>query len=85
MRQMAVELAPLGIKTNCIQAGATQTTSFSLIPNSDLIAENAKKRNPFKRMTTAQDVANAVSLLCLPEAQWINGTILKVDGGESLR
>lgn len=85
MRQMAIELAPLGIKTNCIQAGVTQTPSFTMIPNNDLIAENSKKRNPFKRITTPQDVANAVYLLSMPEAIWINGTLLKVDGGESLR
>jgi NAD(P)-dependent dehydrogenase (short-subunit alcohol dehydrogenase family) len=36
-------------------------------------------------MTSPKDVANAVYLLCRPEAIWINGTILKVDGGESLR
>jgi NAD(P)-dependent dehydrogenase (short-subunit alcohol dehydrogenase family) len=45
----------------------------------------AKKRNPFGRLTEPEDVANAVYLLCKTEADWINGTILKVDGGESLR
>ncbi len=85
MRQMAVELAPIGIRTNCIQAGATQTPSFKMIPGNERIVEMSLKRNPFNRMTTAKDVANAVFLLCKEEAKWINGTILKVDGGESLR
>lgn len=85
MRQMAVELAASGITTNCIQAGTTQTPSFAAIPGSKELAQWAKKRNPFQRLTTAQDVANAVSLLCRAEADWINGVVLKVDGGESLR
>lgn len=85
MRQMAVELAPLGIRTNCIQAGVTRTPSFAMIPNSDNLAEMAMKRNPFNRLTVPSDVANAVALLANPDATWINGTILKVDGGESLR
>ncbi|MGB5513915.1 MAG: SDR family oxidoreductase, partial [Thermoanaerobaculia bacterium] len=34
--------------------------------------------------TTPQDVANAIYLLCLPEASWINGEILRVDGGERI-
>jgi len=85
MRQMAVELASLGITTNCIQAGVTQTKSFNMIPGSEHLATHAQKRNPFKRLTTPEDVANAVYLLAKNEAQWINGTILKVDGGESLR
>lgn len=85
MRQMAVALAPLGIRTNCIQAGATKTPSFEMIPGSETIAAMALHRNPFGRMTTPEDVANAAYLLCSPEAAWINGTVLKVDGGESLR
>lgn len=85
MRQMAVELAPHGITTNCIQAGTTNTASFKMIPNSKKLAEMAKRRNPFQKLTTPQDVANVVGLLCSEEARWINGTIIKVDGGESLR
>ncbi|RDK85202.1 SDR family oxidoreductase [Marinirhabdus gelatinilytica] len=85
MRQMAVELAPKGITTNCIQAGTTQTPSFKMIPGSEKLAEMATKRNPFKRLTQPEDVANAVWLLCQEEGKWINGTVLKVDGGESLR
>ncbi len=85
MRQMAVEFAPLDITTNCLQAGATRTPSFDMIPQSDELAKLAKHRNPFGRLTKPEDVANAVYLLCKKEADWINGTILKVDGGESLR
>ncbi len=85
MRNMAIELAPLNITTNCIQAGTTETPSFLVIPDSDKLAEMAKLRNPFSRLTSPDDVASAVYLLCKNEADWINGTILKVDGGESLR
>lgn len=85
MRQMAVELAPYGITTNCIQAGTTETPSFKMIPESDKLAEMAKRRNPFGRLTSPEDVANVVWLLCQEEGNWINGVVLKVDGGESLR
>ncbi len=84
-RNMAVELAPLGIKANCIQAGVTETTSFAMIPNSDKIKEHAQNRNPNNRLTTPEDVANVVYLLTMDEARWITGTTIKVDGGESLR
>ncbi|WP_432410625.1 SDR family NAD(P)-dependent oxidoreductase [Rasiella sp. SM2506] len=85
MRQMAIELAPHGITTNCIQAGTTETPSFKMIPGSDKLAEMAKRRNPFGRLTTPEDVANAVWLLCQEEGKWINGVVLRVDGGEGLR
>lgn len=84
-RNMAIEFAPIGIKANCIQAGIVETASFKMIPGSDEIKENAIKRNPNKRLTLPEDIANAVYLLTTEEAKWITGTILKVDGGESLR
>ncbi|MEM8506555.1 MAG: SDR family oxidoreductase [Bacteroidota bacterium] len=85
IRSIALEFAPLGLKANCIQAGVTDTVSFQRIPNSQGLRSAALQRNPFGRLTTAEDVANAVYLLTLPEANWINGTVVKVDGGESLR
>lgn len=84
-RSIALEMAPLGVKANCIQAGVTETASFSMIPDSDKIKENALKRNPSGRITTPEDVANTVFLLSLDEAKWITGTVIKADGGESLR
>jgi enoyl-[acyl-carrier protein] reductase III len=83
-RYMAVELVPLGIKSNVIQSGVVETPSLKMIPGSDKIIELTKKRNPNKRLTQPEDIANAVYLLCRKEAEWINGTILKADGGESL-
>lgn len=85
VRNMALEFASLGIKANCIQAGVVETASFKLIPDSDAIKQLALKRNPNQRLTQAEDVANVVYLLTLEEAKWITGTIIKVDGGESLR
>ena len=85
MRQMALEFAPLGITSNCIQAGVTLTHSFEKIPNADQILKHTKKRNPFQRITKPEDVAKAVSLLVDDKANWINGCIIPVDGGEHLR
>lgn len=84
-RNIALEFAPIGIKANCIQAGMTDTKSFQMIPNSTVLKEEAIKRNPNNRLTTPKDVANAAYLLTLEEAKWITGTVIKVDGGESLQ
>ncbi|CAM4332303.1 SDR family oxidoreductase [Zobellia roscoffensis] len=84
-RSIALEYASKGIKANCIQAGTTDTKAFQMIPNSDSLKKNALNRNPNKRLTTPEDVANAVYLLSTDEAKWITGTVIKVDGGESLR
>jgi NAD(P)-dependent dehydrogenase (short-subunit alcohol dehydrogenase family) len=81
-KYMAVELSKYGLRTNIIQAGITATPSLKKIPESEALMDYAVKRNPFKRMTEPADVANAVYLLCTPEAAWINGALLHVDGGE---
>jgi len=83
-RNIALEFAPYGIKANCIQAGVTDTASLRAIPGSELIKAHSLVRNPFKRLTLPQDVANVVYLLSKDEAAWINGTIIPVDGGEHL-
>ncbi len=84
-RSIALEFAPIGIKANCIQAGITLTKSFEMIPGYQKNKSDALKRNPNNRLTTPKDVANAVYLLTMDEAIWITGTVIKVDGGESLK
>lgn len=83
-RSIAVEFAPFGIRSNIIQAGITDTPALRLIPGSEHMKASAIARNPLKRLTTPEDVANTVYLLSLPEAQWINGALLRVDGGEHI-
>lgn len=81
-RSMAVELAPFGIRTNVVQAGVTDTPALRLIPGSEGLKASALQRNPFRRLTTPDDVANVIYLLCRDEASWINGALIRVDGGE---
>lgn len=83
-RNMALEFAPVGMRCNVLQAGVTDTPSLRMIPGSESMLRYAEKRNPFKKLTTAQDVANVVHLLCTDEAAWINGALIPVDGGERI-
>lgn len=85
VRNMALELAGADVKVNCIQAGITDTASLRRIPGYEALLAHALKRNPNQRLTTPEDIANAVYLLSLPEASWITGTVIKVDGGEHLQ
>ncbi len=83
-RAMAVEYAPYGIRTNVIQAGVTDTAAMRAIPGSHHIKARARLRNPMGRLTTPEDVADFISLLCMDEASWVNGALLCVDGGERI-
>ncbi|MBI2269143.1 MAG: SDR family oxidoreductase [Bacteroidetes bacterium] len=83
-RSMAVEFAPYGIRTNIIQAGVTDTPALRMVPGSKKVAAFARSRNPFKRLTTPEDVAGVIYLLCMDESSWINGAIIRADGGEQI-
>ncbi len=83
-RYLAVELAPYGITTNLINAGITETPALKAIPDAAQWLEKAKQKNPFKRLTKVEDVAKVIYLLSTEEAGWINGEIIRVDGGEQI-
>jgi NAD(P)-dependent dehydrogenase (short-subunit alcohol dehydrogenase family) len=83
-RSMALELAPYGIRSNIVQAGITETPASSLIPGIAGMKSQARLRNPFGRLTRTEDVANFIFLMCTDEAAWVNGAILRVDGGEHI-
>ena len=83
-KYLAVEMSSHGIRYNCIHAGVTDTPSLRLIPSYNELVDFTKKRNPYKRLTKPEDVANAIYLLIQPEASWINGAVIHVDGGEHL-
>ncbi len=83
-RSIAVEYAPYGLRANIIQAGVTNTPALRLIPGNAHMKATAKLRNPFNRITTPEDVANFIYLMCLDESAWVNGNIIRVDGGEHI-
>jgi enoyl-[acyl-carrier protein] reductase III len=82
VRQLALELAPRGVRVNCFEAGVTDTPALRMIPNADKIKEEALKRNPGGRLTTPEDIANTFVALMDPRVNWVNGTVIKVDCGE---
>ena len=83
-RSIAVEFGPYGIRCNIIQAGITDTPALKAIPGSDQLKAQARLRNPGRRLTLPSDVANVIYLLAQDEAAWINGDVIRVDGGEHI-
>lgn len=83
-RQLAVELAPLGITVNAVRAGTTDTPAIRKIPGHQALMEGALRRNPHRRLTTPEDVARCIAALCRPETAWLTGNVLGVDGGEHI-
>jgi len=84
IRQLAYELMPFGITANAIQAGVTLTPGSSKIPGIEKLAEFARLRNPGGRLTTPQDVAQAIAALMSDKTHWLTGNVIRVDGGEDI-
>jgi NAD(P)-dependent dehydrogenase (short-subunit alcohol dehydrogenase family) len=84
IRQLAYELMPHGITANALQAGVTLTPGSSKIPGIEKLAEFARLRNPGGRLTTPEDVAQAVAALMSDKTYWITGNVIRVDGGEDI-
>src|SRR5712691_10579478 len=86
-RYFAVALAPRQITVNAISPGWTEDSVLNTLPEAaqDMIRNwHQSGWTPMRKLGTPADPGNAVSLLCSPEANWITGQILDVDGGASL-
>ena len=84
IRQLAVELGPMGITANAIMAGVTDTPALRKIPGNQEMLHVAQAKNPGGRLTTPEDVARSIALLCDENAYWISGGVIGADGGEDI-
>jgi 3-oxoacyl-[acyl-carrier protein] reductase len=75
----ARELGPKGIRVNAVAPGFIQTAMTAKMP--DKIYHSMVDKTPMRRPGQPQDVANAYLWLASDEASFINGVILRVDGG----
>ena len=82
IRQLAAEMGRFRITCNAIMAGVTDTPALRKIPGNDKMIESARMKNPFGRLTTPEDVAKAIVMLCHEGGDWISGNVIGVDGGE---
>jgi enoyl-[acyl-carrier protein] reductase III len=83
-RQLAMEMARLdaGVAVNAIRAGVTDTPALRKIPEAARVVEATLARNPHGRLTTVEDVADALVTLASTDSDWISGNVINVDGAE---
>lgn len=84
VRSLSLELAEDGILMNTISAGVVDTDALKHFPNREHLLDEYQSRALSARPLTPEDVANAVYLLCLPEAAMIKGQTIFVDAGYSI-
>ena len=87
-RQMAVDFGPLGITVNAIAPGHIVTergeTMWAELGN-DAGFGLFERHYPVRRTGVPADIANAIAFLCSPDASFITGVVLPVDGGMTIQ
>ena len=84
-RAMAVELAPMGIRVNCVAPGFIKTKMSAKALDSDPERKNkVLSRTPMGILGDPSDIGDAVYYFATSESKFVTGTILPVDGGNSI-
>jgi 3-oxoacyl-[acyl-carrier protein] reductase len=82
VRALAAELRERGITVNAVAPGFTETPMVKIFPKD--VYEAASKREPRSHAADPSEIAPAIAFLASPEAEFITGQTLFVDGGNSL-
>ncbi len=77
---MASELAPLGIRVNVISPGPVDTPLVARMHDAE-IRDIYTRAIPLNRYGTPEEIAGAAVFLCGPDATYVTGHVLAVDGG----
>lgn len=78
-KAMAKEVAPSGIRVNCVTPGVIMTDMNKTL--GEEILEELKEETPLGVLGEPEDIADAVEFLISPKAKFITGEVLKVNGG----
>lgn len=81
-RSLAADLAP-EVRVNCIAPSLLRTPLAKSLTDNEVMAKSIAQLHPLPRLGEAEDAANLASFLLGPEASWISGQVISLDGGRS--
>jgi NAD(P)-dependent dehydrogenase (short-subunit alcohol dehydrogenase family) len=83
-RAFAVELGPLGVRCNAVAPGMVPTEGSAAHYGDERERAARAAVLPLGRLGVTADITAAIAWLCSPEAAWVTGQVLRVDGGYSV-
>lgn len=86
VRYLAAELAPKGIRANCVAPGMVDTAALRTVfgERTDSLLAEAAKSNPSGRTVRDEDYTALVRYLASPAAEMIQGQVIFINGGHNL-
>ena len=86
VRYLAQELAPLGVRANCVAPSAVDTAALRQVygEKTDEIMAQSAATNPSGRNVTDDDYCSLIEFLASPAAAMIQGQVIFVTGGSYL-
>ncbi|MEM8496421.1 MAG: SDR family oxidoreductase [Pseudomonadota bacterium] len=84
-RQLAEELSRYNIRVNAVRPGLTRTQCTKAIFENDEVVRQFAAQKPLGRLGEPSDIAAGVRYLAGPEASWVTGQSLAIEGGNELR
>jgi 7-alpha-hydroxysteroid dehydrogenase len=85
VRNIADEYGPAGVRANAVRPGFTETELMELVPRDGEVFRSYLDNTPLPGVGQPSDVGELVRFLAGPEARWITGQVIDVDGGHHLR
>jgi 3-oxoacyl-[acyl-carrier protein] reductase len=79
-RVLCKELKGRNITVNCVAPGATVTERW-LNDKSEELLQTIANLSPLNRLGTPEDIAGLVAFLVSPQGEWVNGQVIRVNGG----
>jgi NAD(P)-dependent dehydrogenase (short-subunit alcohol dehydrogenase family) len=83
-KQLAAELAQDGIRVNAIRPGPTDTPLHRTTPDPEARVAELGRLTPLGRVGRPEEIAWWIGALLEPEAEWVTGAVIPVDGGRIL-
>ena len=78
-REMAADMAPLGVRVNAVSPGEIKTAILS--PGTSAIVDSDI---PMRRLGQVDEVADLIEFLCSEKSSYITGAEMAIDGGQSV-
>jgi len=84
VRNLALELGPVGIRVNAVAPGLVKTDFAQALLDDERMVRYFESTTPLRRLAEPDDIAGVLAFLVSPDSAWLSGQVITADGGLSV-